>query len=56
MGMYTLEKTETVYVFDTLDEALKYAERKEWKGFKITRIAVGNEVQFMLEKQGGKGA
>lgn len=51
--MFTLEKIINVYYFDTLDEAVRYAEARGWREVNIQRQSVGGKRVYALEKVGG---
>ena len=51
--MFKLEKIINVYYFDTIDEAVKYAEARGWREVTIQRQTVDGRRVYSLEKVGG---
>ena len=51
--MFKLEKTVDVYYFETLDEAVKYAEARGWRDIYIQRQTVSGKSVYAMEKVGG---
>ena len=48
--MFKLEKIVDVYYFDTIDEAVKYAEARNWREITIQYQYVGGKRVYALEK------
>lgn len=51
--MFKLEKIVDVYYFDTIEEAVQYAERRGWREVNIQRQTVSGKKVYALEKVGG---
>ena len=51
--MFKLEKIINVYYFETIEEAVKYAEARGWREVTIQRQIVDGRRVYSLEKVGG---